>query len=77
MDAIDERAVGDEVTSSPTFESDLRQLAPLCHWTAGQWEFGPGLVRAWDDLQNTPRDVQLLANHLLYAYRTAVLKRSA
>lgn len=77
MDAIDERAAGDEVTSFPTFETDLRQLAPLCHWTSGQWEFGPGLVRSWDDLQNTPRDVQLLANHLLYAYRTTVLKRSA
>lgn len=77
MDAIDERTRGPEITQLNVFESDLRQLAPVCHWTAGQWDFGHSLIRAWDDLQNTPRDVQLLANHLLHAYRTVVLKRSA
>ena len=36
-------------------------------------ELGP-YQRRWNDLQNTPRDVQVIADHLLSAYRRA-LKR--
>ena len=41
-------------------------IAPLCAWTGGSWKFGP-YQRRWNDLQNTPRDVQVVADHLLSA----------
>jgi DGQHR domain-containing protein len=43
----------------------LRALAPRCHWTSGRWD---EIDRAWDELQNTPQDVNLLAHHLERLY---------
>jgi hypothetical protein len=39
-----------------------------CAWTRGSWRLGRQR-RAWNDVQNTPRDVQQIADHLLGAYR--------
>ena len=55
------------------FVEHLQLIAPLCAWTGGTWKLGP-YQRRWNDLQNTPRDVQVVADHLLSAYRRA-LKR--
>jgi DGQHR domain-containing protein len=69
-------AIGDEYlpATSPgldDFKSGLARLVPSCHWTSGYWQVGRGQLRLWNDLQNTPRDIQLLTDHLLSYYRRA------
>ena len=72
MDAIADQfeQIEPEVTD---FVEHLQLIAPRCAWTGGAWKLGP-YERRWNDLQNTPRDVQVVADHLLSAYRRA-LKR--
>lgn len=40
----------------------LERVAPSCHWTGGTW---PGLGLAWNEIQNVPRHVKALAEHLV------------
>lgn len=69
MDAItDRRSTGDEVPTRETYRRDLERLAPVCAWTEGYWDFGPRDQRPWNELQNTPKDIQLLADYLLAEY---------
>ena len=63
MDAIAEQFEQIEPDSAD-FETHLQLIAPLCAWTGGSWKLGP-YQRRWNDLQNTPRDVQVVADHLL------------
>ena len=49
-------------------KKELALIAPKCHWTSGTWE---GLGLAWDDLQNTPRHISALSNHLMRLYLAA------
>jgi hypothetical protein len=72
MDAIAEQFEQIEPDTAD-FEKHLQLIAPLCAWTSGSWKLGP-YQRQWNDLQNTPRDVQVVADYLLSAYRRA-LKR--
>lgn len=72
MDAIAEQFEQIEPDSAD-FKTHLQLIAPLCAWTGGSWKLGP-YQRRWNDLQNTPRDVQVVADHLLSSYRRA-LKR--
>lgn len=67
MDAIAEQFEVIEPDSAD-FETHLQLIAPLCAWTGGSWKLGP-YERRWNDLQNTPRDVQVIADYLLSAYR--------
>jgi DGQHR domain-containing protein len=76
MDAIGDRFRGDRLPTTANFRDDLAALAPLCRWTEGYWDFGPGLQRKWNEVQNTPKDIQLLANYLLVQYRTHVWSRT-
>lgn len=39
----------------------LSRLAPHCRWTEGVWE---DLGWAWNDVQNTPRHIKILSEHL-------------
>jgi len=52
-------------------KKELALIAPKCHWTDGTWE---DLGLAWNDLQNTPRHISALSNHLI---RTYLAERSA
>jgi DGQHR domain-containing protein len=45
--------------------AQLRRLAPHCQWTAGRWD---ALDMRWDQLQNVPRDIQLLSQYLIRLY---------
>jgi DGQHR domain-containing protein len=72
MDAIAEQFEQIEPEDSD-FGRHLQLIAPICAWTGGSWRLGR-YSRRWNDLQNTPRDVQVVADHLLSAYRRA-LKR--
>ena len=47
------------------FRTKLEPLKDACHWTDGYWEFHDGRTRNWNEIQNTPRDIRMLAMHLL------------
>jgi DGQHR domain-containing protein len=49
--------------------SELAALKDACPWTAGTWNFSDGTQRKWNDVQNTPRDIRMVTNHLLDLYR--------
>jgi DGQHR domain-containing protein len=68
MDAIADYAT---TLNEDSFIEHLKLIEPACCWTSGVWEFGPGASRRWNELQNTPRDIQLLANYLLNVHRQA------
>ena len=72
MDAISDRYRTQGVPSSEQFEANIAPLKDYCCWTTGHWEFGPGANRKWNEIQNTSRDIQLLASHLLVHYKTKV-----
>jgi DGQHR domain-containing protein len=69
MDAIVETYIGEgfEVTVEYCIE-ELEPLRDHCHWTGGEWVFSDGSQRRWNDLQNTPRDIRLLTEHLDWLY---------
>jgi DGQHR domain-containing protein len=46
-------------------EQELRKVAPACRWTAGTWE---GMNVAWNEIQNTTRDIRRLQTSLVQAY---------
>ncbi|HZO68707.1 MAG TPA: DGQHR domain-containing protein DpdB [Kribbellaceae bacterium] len=69
MDAIAHQHVtADEVVEVSEFAAGLKAIADDCHWTDGVWPFDDG-DRAWNDLQNTTRDIQRLTDYLLARYR--------
>jgi DGQHR domain-containing protein len=70
MDAIADRLIIAGPPSVERFGYELTKIASRCRWSNGFWDLGPGVLRKWNDLQNTPRDVQLITNQLLGLYRT-------
>jgi hypothetical protein len=72
MDAISDRYRNDSSITADQFAGDLAPLKPLCCWTTGHWEFGLGMQRKWNELQNTSRDIQLVSNFLLVQYKRLV-----
>jgi DGQHR domain-containing protein len=75
MDAIADRYRGHDVPSRELFSSDLAPIRDVCRWTDGYWDFGGGRTRKWNEIQNTSRDIELLANHLLMHYKNRVWHR--
>jgi hypothetical protein len=76
MDAIVDRHRHRGLPNRAEFQADLEPLRLVCHWTAGVWEFSGGQQRKWNDLQNTPGEVRLLANDLTTQYKALVWNRS-
>lgn len=72
MDAISDRYRRYNIPTQDQFSDDLLPLKDLCSWTNGYWDFGPGRQRKWNEIQNTTRDIQLLANYLLVQYKSLV-----
>ncbi|QDV37421.1 DGQHR domain-containing protein DpdB [Tautonia plasticadhaerens] len=77
MDAIADRYRRHGVPGEEQFRRDLEPLREACRWTDGYWDFGPGIQRKWNEIQNTPRDIQLLSNYLLVQYKARVWNRAA
>jgi hypothetical protein len=77
MDAIADRHRQVGAPSEEQFRADLEPLREVCRWTDGYWEFGPGVQRKWNEVQNTHKDIQLLANYLLVQYKALVWNRVA
>ena len=57
-------------TTEAEFTEGLSKLVGKTSWTSGQWEFD-GETRAWNGIQNVPRDIRLLSMHLVQVYRRA------
>ena len=76
MDAIVDRHRVYGVPTLDQFQADLAPLTDACRWTSGSWSFGPAHQRRWNDLQNTPRDIQLLTNYLLFEYKARVWNKT-
>jgi DGQHR domain-containing protein len=74
MDAIADRHREKSVPSKVQFANDLEAVAPVCHWNSGHWNFGRGDRRRWDEIQNTPQDVQLVSRFLLGEYKERTAK---
>ena len=72
MDAISDRYRSSGVPTTEQFADDLVPLQPLCSWTDGYWNFAPGTHRKWNEIQNTSKDIQLVANYLLVQYKRLV-----
>ena len=72
MDQIADRHRGSGKISVKDFVDDLMPLQSRCRWTKGYWNFGPDTKRKWDDIQNIPKDINLLTNHLLMLYKKLV-----
>jgi DGQHR domain-containing protein len=72
MDAIADRHRGPDGASVEVFRSELQAIKGECRWSSGYWDFGPGAQRRWNELQNTGKDIQLLANFLLTVHRSKV-----
>ena len=70
MDAIAHaRDRGDGIVDVDEFTADLKSIADDCRWTDGEWNFGGGMIRKWNDIQNTPRDIKRVADYLQVRYR--------
>jgi DGQHR domain-containing protein len=77
MDAITDRLHDTHIPTVLQYEEDLQPLKEICHWTAGYWDFGGGQQRKWNELQNTSKDIELLANYLIGQYKARVWNRPA
>ncbi|WP_091286549.1 DGQHR domain-containing protein DpdB [Micromonospora haikouensis] len=76
MDAIRHaRDDSDGLIEVDEFAADLKLIADDCHWTEGEWVFSDGVVRKWNDIQNTPRDIQRVADFLQSRYRQSQTTR--
>lgn len=75
MDAISERHRKTKTPTEEQFINDLTPLKEVCSWTNGYWDFGPGRQVKWNEIQNTTRDIQTLANYLLIQYKVLVWSR--
>jgi hypothetical protein len=69
MDAICGRYAQKAFLTQEEFAQELSTIESACAWTTGEWKFSGGGLRKWNDLQNTPKDIELLAHHLLSRYR--------
>lgn len=74
MDAIGDRHRQAGIPTKEQFAADLAPIAPLCSWTDGYWDFGGSTQRKWNEVQNTSKDIQMVANFLLIKYKQLVWK---
>ncbi|MDA7618223.1 DGQHR domain-containing protein DpdB [Verrucomicrobia bacterium] len=67
MDAICENLDNERFFTIGRFADELHKIQPICAWTKGHWDFGAN-VRQWNEIQNIPKDIELLSNFLLKSY---------
>jgi len=54
------------------FEKGLLLLKGKTAWTRGIWTFAPTDQRTWSAIQNTPKDIDVLANYLVREAKRAL-----
>jgi DGQHR domain-containing protein len=69
MDELAHELREEGIPSVARFEEELRKIEDDCAWTDGVWAFSDEDQRRWNLLENTPRDIKLLTDHLLRSYR--------
>lgn len=69
MDEIAKGRPDDELPTPEEFAAELKTIKDDCAWTEGTWRFDTDIVRRWNDIQNTSRDVKRLTDYLLDRYR--------
>lgn len=68
---MDEIYARSHATSKKAFVDGLAPLVGRTAWTEGHWEFADGEVVSWNHIENTPRQIQQLSEHLVGIVRTA------
>jgi DGQHR domain-containing protein len=71
MDRIYGRLAGAEEDLA-VVRRELERVAPACRWTRGTWE---ELGVAWNEIQNTPRDIKRLQDALVRAYANSAPRK--
>ena len=69
MDAAYDRHLKTHQPRATVFAECIDVVREYCAWTSGFWDFGGGICRKWNEVQNTPKDCQLVANYLLLKLR--------
>lgn len=69
MDAIADQCRDGTWPTRELFAAHLAAIRPHCRWNEGYWDFGADIRRKWNEVQNTSKDVNLLANHLTRKYQ--------
>ena len=72
MDAIADRHAG-VVSEQVDFHPDLQAMTDSCHWTTGTWELAHGVKRKWNEIQNIPKDIELLSTYLSREFKKRVI----
>jgi len=54
------------------FADGLSLLRKKTAWTSGRWHFADDDVRPWNGIENTPRDIDSLANYLVREIKRAL-----
>lgn len=60
-------------TTKDDFRPGLELLRPFTAWTSGEWKMDDYQL-PWNDIQNTPSDIDLLARHLVSATKRQLRK---
>ena len=68
---MDEIYARSHATSQAAFAEGLAPLVGKTAWTQGQWAFADGEVVSWNRIENVPRQIQQLAEHLVGLLRSA------
>lgn len=61
-------------TKRDQFAVALRLIKPYTAWTSGQWNLSSDDICPWNGIQNTPSDIDALANHLVRLTKRALRK---
>jgi DGQHR domain-containing protein len=77
MDEIAYELRSEGIPTARRFAEHLRLIEPDCAWMRGTWSLSTGGPRRWNELQNTPRDIKALSDHLVRLYRTRVREATA
>lgn len=72
MDAIADRQAN-RVPEEVDYLLDLEKIRESCHWTSGTWHLVSGSQRKWNEIQNVPKDIELLSTYLRREYKKHVL----
>ena len=70
MDLLSEKL---GVTTKEGFIPGLELLKPFTAWTSGEWKMDDHQI-PWNDIQNTPTDIDLLSRHLVSATKRQLRK---
>ena len=57
------------VPTIEAFEKEVKLLGRDLPWTEGVWRFSDELSLPWNEIQNTSRHIDIVANHLIRIYR--------